>query len=211
MLWTAPAPRDRSAVDWLSQPERFKKVRQATTAAFEVEGIGEDRRGNADKVDPGIGTTTWVNASLNACFRLGPDPRRALWPAASQPHKQAGHMTAPDQCCSKSESSCQGGAVHTWTHHYPRCQAADRRHDEDHGDSDRKHFVQQHSSPPPLAVGTKPLAYFLKFHFRRENAKSNFEHADLVSGSRHARKSLARLRQGSRLRDEVHEFVEVGG
>ena len=22
-------------------------------------------------------------------------------------------MTAPDQCCSKSESSCQGGAVHT--------------------------------------------------------------------------------------------------
>src|SRR6516165_8246058 len=99
MLWTAPAPRDRSAVDWLSQPERFKKVRQATTAAFEVEGIGEDRRGNADKVDPGIGTTTWVNASLNACFRLGPDPRRALWPAASPPRKQAGHMTAPDQCC----------------------------------------------------------------------------------------------------------------
>src|SRR6516164_6955302 len=56
-------------------------------------------------------------------------------------------------------------------------------------------------SPPPLAVGTKPLAYFLKFHFQRENAKSNFEHADLVSGSRHARKSLARLRQGSRLKD----------
>src|SRR5262249_23994975 len=24
---------------------------------------------------------------------------------------------------------------------------------------------------PPLAVGTKPLAYFLKFHFQRENAK----------------------------------------
>src|SRR5262249_21142531 len=32
--------------------------------------------------------------------RLGPDLRRALWPAASPPHKQAGHMTAPDQCCS---------------------------------------------------------------------------------------------------------------
>jgi hypothetical protein len=31
---------------------------------------------------------------------LGPDPRKALWPAASPPHKQAGHMTAPDQCCS---------------------------------------------------------------------------------------------------------------
>src|SRR6516162_1247281 len=26
-------------------------------------------------------------------------------------------------------------------------------------------------SPPPLAVGTKPLAYFLKFHVQRENAK----------------------------------------
>src|SRR6516164_7281501 len=65
-------------------------------------------------------------------------------------------------------------------------------------------------SPPPLAVGTKPLAYFLKFHFQRENTKParhsprhgrklkpngslllpNFEHADLVSGSRHARKSF---------------------
>ena len=51
----APAPRHRSAVDWLSQLERFKEVRQATTVSFE--GIGEDRRGNADKVDPGIGRT----------------------------------------------------------------------------------------------------------------------------------------------------------
>src|SRR5436190_15435429 len=57
----------------------------------------------------GSGEPACVNASLNACFRLGPDPRIALWPAASPPHKQAGHMTAPDQCCSNSESSCQGG------------------------------------------------------------------------------------------------------
>src|SRR5437868_14459155 len=56
MLWTAPAPGHRNAVDCLSQAERFKEVRQATTVAFKVEGIGEDRRGNADKVDPGIGT-----------------------------------------------------------------------------------------------------------------------------------------------------------
>jgi hypothetical protein len=48
----------------------------------------------------GSGEPAWVNASLNACFRLGPDPRIALWPAASPPHKQAAHMTAPDQCCS---------------------------------------------------------------------------------------------------------------
>ena len=36
----------------------------------------------------------------SARLRLGPDPCKALWPAASPPHKQAGHMTAPDQCCS---------------------------------------------------------------------------------------------------------------
>src|SRR5215813_15546122 len=48
----------------------------------------------------GSGEPAWVNASSNACFRLGPDPRRALGPAATAPHQQAGHMTAPDQCCS---------------------------------------------------------------------------------------------------------------
>src|SRR6516162_6516030 len=71
MLWTAPAPRDRSAVDWLSQPERFKKVRQATTVAFEVEGIGEDRRGNADKVDPGIGTTRMGQRIFECVLSIG--------------------------------------------------------------------------------------------------------------------------------------------
>src|SRR5262245_2737184 len=30
----------------------------------------------------GSGEPAWVNASLNACERLGPDPRRALGPAA---------------------------------------------------------------------------------------------------------------------------------
>ena len=71
MLWTAPAPRDRSAVDWLSQPERFKKVRQATTVAFEVEGIGEDRRGNADKVDPGIGRARMGHRTLKCVLTIG--------------------------------------------------------------------------------------------------------------------------------------------
>ena len=27
------------------------------------------------------------------------------------PHQQAGHMTAPDQCCINVKSSCQSGAV----------------------------------------------------------------------------------------------------
>src|SRR5438045_9640494 len=87
MLWTAPAPGHRNAVDCLSQAERFKEVRQATTVAFEVEGIGEDSGGNADKVDPGIGTTR-VGQRIFECVL---------------PHKQAGHMTAPDQCCSNQK------------------------------------------------------------------------------------------------------------
>src|SRR5438309_11043389 len=47
----------------------IKEVRQATTVAFEVEGIGEDRRGNADKVDPGIGTTR-VGQRIFECVLL---------------------------------------------------------------------------------------------------------------------------------------------
>ena len=41
----------------------------------------------------------WVIAPQSACKRLGLDPRRALGPAAIAPHQQAGHVTAPDQCC----------------------------------------------------------------------------------------------------------------
>jgi hypothetical protein len=40
----------------------------------------------------GSGEPAWVCASLNACLRLGPDPREALWPAAFTAHKQAGHI-----------------------------------------------------------------------------------------------------------------------
>jgi hypothetical protein len=45
----------------------------------------------------GSGEPAWAIASSNACEGLGSDPRRALGP--SVPHQQAGHMTAPDQCC----------------------------------------------------------------------------------------------------------------
>src|SRR5438874_11901802 len=72
MLWTAPALRHRSAIDLVaSKPERFKEVRQATTVAFEVEGIGEDRRGNADKVDPGIGTTRMGQRIFECVLSIG--------------------------------------------------------------------------------------------------------------------------------------------
>jgi hypothetical protein len=63
-----------------SKPERFKEVRQATTVAFEVEGIGEDRRGNTDKVDPGIGTT-----------RMGQHIFESVLSIESRSAQQAGH------------------------------------------------------------------------------------------------------------------------
>src|SRR6516162_9181582 len=75
-------------------------------------------------------------------------------------------------------------------------------------------------SPPSLAVGTKPLAYFLNFHFQRENdtiardmpqaqAKwlpllPNFEHANLVSGSQHARKSFGEGEVGLAAKGPFH-------
>ena len=84
-----------------SKPERFKEVRPGNDGVLK---FWRNWRGHDDVMQTrsirGSGQPAWVNASLNACFRLGPDPRRALWPAASRPHKQAGHMTAPDQCCS---------------------------------------------------------------------------------------------------------------
>src|SRR5436190_23682260 len=101
MLWTAPALRLRTAIDW-ANPDRFKEVKTSNDDGVSgFEGIGEDRRRNADKVDPGIGRTR-LGQRIFECVlsRLGPDPRMALWPAATPPHKQAGHMTAPDQCCS---------------------------------------------------------------------------------------------------------------
>src|SRR3954454_25392069 len=48
-------------------------------------------------------------ASQSACERLGPDPRRALGPAATHlPHQQAGRETAPDQCCTNVRMSLPG-------------------------------------------------------------------------------------------------------
>src|SRR5690242_4440366 len=61
MLWTAPAPRHRSAIDWLRQNQSDSqggKTRQQRRR-LKFEEIGEDRRGNADKVDPGVGKPAW--------------------------------------------------------------------------------------------------------------------------------------------------------
>src|SRR6516165_10092105 len=83
-----------------SKPERFKQVRPGNDGVLK---FWRNWRGHDDVMQTrsirASGEPAWVNASLNACFRLGPDPHRALWPAAHPPHQQAGHVTAPDQCC----------------------------------------------------------------------------------------------------------------
>src|SRR5436189_5523611 len=99
MLWTAPALRHRSAIDLVaSKPERFKEVRQATTVAFEVEGIGEDRRGNADKVDPGIGTTRMGQRIFECALSIGTQTAQSIR-ASGTSAASTGRTRAPDQCC----------------------------------------------------------------------------------------------------------------
>jgi len=60
MLWTAPALRLRTAIDW-ANPDRFKEVKTSNDDGVSgFEGIGEDIRCNADKVEPGIGRTRFL-------------------------------------------------------------------------------------------------------------------------------------------------------
>ena len=73
MLWTAPAPRHRSAIDWLRQNQSESqggKTRQQRRR-LKYEEIGEDRRGNADKIDPGIGTTRLGQRIFECVFLIG--------------------------------------------------------------------------------------------------------------------------------------------
>src|SRR5215471_6338546 len=68
-----------------SKPERFKEVRPGNDDG--VLKFWRNWRGHDDVMQTrsirGSGEPAWVSASLNACLRLGPDPRRALWPAAT--------------------------------------------------------------------------------------------------------------------------------
>jgi hypothetical protein len=63
----------------------------------------------------GSGEPAWVNALLLKCaFLFGTRSAQSIRASGHNlPHQKAGHVTAPDQCCKASESSCQG-AVHTW-------------------------------------------------------------------------------------------------
>jgi hypothetical protein len=86
-----------------SKPERFKEVRPGNDGVLK---FWRNWRGHDDVMQArsirGSGEPVWVIASLNACLQLGPDPRRALWPAA---------IRAAQTGRAASESSCQG-AVH---------------------------------------------------------------------------------------------------
>ena len=66
-----------------SKSERFKEVKPGNDDG--VLKFWRNWRGHDDVMQTrsirGSGEPAWVSASLNACLRLGPDPRRALWPA----------------------------------------------------------------------------------------------------------------------------------
>src|SRR5215468_3291486 len=68
-----------------SKSERFKEVRPGKDDG--VLTFWRNWRGHDDVMQTrsirGSGEPAWVIASLNASLRLGPDPRRALWPAAT--------------------------------------------------------------------------------------------------------------------------------
>ena len=62
----------------------------------------------------GSGEPARVIALSNARDGLGPDPRRALGPAAIRAgvQEQAGHVTAPDQCCRNVKKFLPGRRPH---------------------------------------------------------------------------------------------------
>src|SRR5215468_1734822 len=62
----------------------------------------------------GSGEPAWVIASSNACEGLGPDPWRALGPAATRAASTGRtHDRTRPMLQQRQKSSCQSGAVHT--------------------------------------------------------------------------------------------------
>ena len=75
----------RMAWAMMVRGERFKEPRIAATQHRRA-GVSTNWRGHDDVMQirsfRGSGEPAWVNALSSACERLGPDPRRALGPAA---------------------------------------------------------------------------------------------------------------------------------
>ena len=61
----------------------------------------------------GSGEPAWVIASTNACERLGPDPRKALWPAALCAAQTGRTHDRTDQCCSNVKKALANQAPST--------------------------------------------------------------------------------------------------
>src|SRR6202142_1443815 len=51
----------------------------------------------------GSGEPVWVIAPSSAGLRLGPDPRKALWPAAMHAAQTGRTHDRTDQCCSNAK------------------------------------------------------------------------------------------------------------
>jgi len=105
-----------------SNAERLKEVRPGNDGVLK---FSRNWRGHDDVMQTrsirGSGEPAWVNASFECVLSIGP----ALWPAALPPHKQAGHMTAPDQCCSSVRKFLPRRRPHmTQSRHRPPLQAA---------------------------------------------------------------------------------------
>src|SRR6202140_2384726 len=78
---------------------------------------------DAKRSRPSIGKPVVGHARKERVLLIGTDQRITSGPAAnaaasrwrqSSKRKQAGYMTAPERFAEKSDSSCNGGAVHTW-------------------------------------------------------------------------------------------------
>src|SRR5436190_7113998 len=74
-----------------------------TTANLGAEALKElarTRRRNADKVDPGIGRTRLGQRIFECVFLIGTRSAHSIMASGFTAAQKAGHMTAPDQCCS---------------------------------------------------------------------------------------------------------------
>src|ERR1022692_3566405 len=66
----------------------------------------------------GSGEPVWVIAPSSAGLRLGPDPRKALWPAAMHAAQTGRTHDRTDQCCSNVKKALANQAPST---HDPCC------------------------------------------------------------------------------------------
>ena len=95
-------------------PSRLRRKRDRVGHPARCEGWEGEQHVMQSRSIWRSGQPTYPHALSNAGFRLGPDPRRALWPAARCAAQKGRTHGRTDQCCCIcEESSCQLGAVHT--------------------------------------------------------------------------------------------------